>query len=257
MEGSQVTDFGLAVVLLSRDEPLAEAVKMAAQVSGGHVNIVTKATALPDIVSHEFPVLVIVDGETVDWQDAVTRCKLLPQTRQIPLHLIAEAGKTVENRDPDLHIDLHWERAHFLAELPRILDQHLHPPTIYPAGWDDQLSALAREGLAEFNRRDYFEQHEYLEAAWMAEERPIRELYQGILQVGVAFLQIERNNWRGALKMFRRGLPKLRALPPVCQGIELAAFRQTAERIHAEVTALGPERLNEFDQRRFPQIQYE
>ena len=47
------------------------------------------------------------------------------------------------------------------------------------------------------------------ERAWMAESRPIRDLYQGVLQVGLAFLQIEQGNWAGALKMFRRGLPRL------------------------------------------------
>ena len=107
---------------------------------------------------------------------------------------------------------------------------------------------------AEFNRGEYFEQHELLEATWLAESRPVREMYQGILQVGVAFLQIERNNWPGALKLLRRGLPRLRTLPPICQGIDIAAFRAAAEAIHAEITALGPERLGEFDQTYFPKI---
>ena len=111
-----------------------------------------------------------------------------------------------------------------------------------------------RAGLLEFNRREFFEQHEYLELAWNEESRPVREMYQGILQVGVAFLQIERNNWPGALKLLRRGLPRLRTLPPVCQGIDIAAFRAAAAAIHAEVTALGPERLVAFDQTHFPKI---
>jgi hypothetical protein len=88
----------------------------------------------------------------------------------------------------------------------------------------------------------------------MAEARPIREMYQGILQVGLAFLQIERDNWTGAIKMFRRGLPKLRGLPPVCQGVHVGVLREAAEAIHNEITALGPERLGEFDRTRFPKI---
>jgi len=71
----------------------------------------------------------------------------------------------------------------------------------------------------------------------------------------VAFLQIQRNNWAGAIKMFRRGLPRLRALPPICQGVNIASLRAAAEAIHREITALGPERLHEFDQNRFPRIQ--
>src|SRR5690606_27214287 len=120
--------------------------------------------------------------------------------------------------------------------------------------WQDPLSPKARAGVEAFNRGDYFEQHELFEEAWIEEPRPIRELYQGILQVGVAFLQIEKGNWAGALKTFRRGLPRLRDLPPVCQGIDVASLRQAAQAIHQEITALGPGRLHEFDRSRFPQI---
>lgn len=126
----------------------------------------------------------------------------------------------------------------------------------YPEGWDDTLSDAARTGLLDFNRGEYFEQHEALETAWRAETRPIRALYQGILQIGLAFLQIQRGNWAGALKMFRRGLPRLRPLPAVCQGIQLAPLRASAEAIYAEISALGPERLHEFDQKRFPKIEF-
>jgi hypothetical protein len=133
---------------------------------------------------------------------------------------------------------------------------NLQPTVEYPVGWDDVLSAEARTGLLEFNAGHYFEQHEHLETAWRAEPRPIRTMYQGILQVGLAFLQIQRDNWAGAVKMFRRGLPRLRTLPTICQGINIAALRTTAETIHAEIVALGPERLHEFDQSRFPKIQF-
>jgi len=60
------------------------------------------------------------------------------------------------------------------------------------------------------------------------------------LQVGVAFLQMERGNRRGALKMFRRGLPKLRGVADVCQGIKVGAFRSASEQIHRELSEQGP-----------------
>jgi predicted metal-dependent hydrolase len=130
-------------------------------------------------------------------------------------------------------------------------------PTIAPlAGCDEPLCAEALAGVAAFNAGEYFEQHEHFELAWMAESRPIREMYQGILQVGVAFYQIERGNWRGAVKMFRRGLPRLRMLPDVCRGLQIAKLRTVAEAIHTEISELGPERLAEFDPRKFPKIEY-
>lgn len=48
--------------------------------------------------------------------------------------------------------------------------------------------SLLLEGIAQFSRGEYFEPHETLERLWRAETRPVRHrLYQGILQIGVAF----------------------------------------------------------------------
>ena len=141
-----------------------------------------------------------------------------------------------------------------MTGLPKVTAEAVQPPIRYVDGWDAPLPAKARDAVAEFNRGDFFEQHEYFEEAWRAESRPVRDLYQGILQVGVAFFQIEHDNWAGALKLFRRGLPRLRDLPPVCQGIDVAALRTAAAAIHREVTALGPARLHEFDRGKFPKI---
>ena len=203
-----------------------------------------------------FPVVAFVDLATPgDWPAAIQRCKLRPHTRAIPIfafgsHVDAATLQAARRAGAD-HA---WARSRFMDELPAVVERCVHPPVAYPDGWDAPLSELARQGIAEFNRGEYFEQHELLEATWLAESRPVREMYQGILQVGVAFLQIERNNWPGALKLLRRGLPRLRTLPPICQGIDIAAFRAAAEAIHIEITALGPERLGEFDQTHFPKI---
>jgi len=223
---------------------------------GGQPVIVATPENFVDAVDRHFPVLALLDlGSEGDWAHAITRCKIRPQTSQVPLiafgsHVDVATLRAARHAGAD-HA---WARSKLMAELPQIVAQHLHPPVVYPAGWDAPLSELARRGVELFNHGEYFEQHELLEQAWLAEPRPIREMYQGILQIGVAFLQIQRHNWAGAIKMFRRGLPRLRALPPVCQGIDIAAFRATAEAIHWEVTTLGAEHLGEFDQSRFPAI---
>lgn len=225
---------------------------------GGSPHLVETPAAFEQALGRLFPVLALVDlAAEGDWAGAIARCKLRPQTRQIPIyafgsHVDAATLQSARSAGAD-HA---WARSRMMEELPALVARHIHPPVVYPAGWDEPLSANARRGLEEFNRGEYFEQHEYLEHAWMEEERPIREMYQGILQVGVGFLQIERGNWAGAIKMLRRGLPRLRALPPVCQGVQIDAFRRRAEEIHAEITALGPEGLASFDRSRFPQIEY-
>jgi CheY-like chemotaxis protein len=226
------------------------------RIKGGQPVIVETPAAFVDAVDRTFPVLGLIDlGAAGDWAQAITRCKMRPHTSQIPLIAFGSHVDTATLRAArQAGADHAWARSKLMGELPDVVERYLRPPVSYPDGWDAPLSEAARQGIDEFNHGEYFEQHELLEAAWMAEPRPVREMYQGILQIGVAFLQIERDNWPGALKMFRRGLPRLRTLPPICQGVMLAPFRAAAEQIHREVTALGPERLREFDRSRFPRI---
>jgi predicted metal-dependent hydrolase len=207
-------------------------------------------------VDRFFPVLALLDlNVTGEWEMAIRRCKLRPHTAQTPIfafgsHVEVETLKRARQAGAD-HA---WARSKMMEELVPVVQRHVQPPIVYPAGWDAPLSELARHGIEEFNAGEYFEQHEWLEKAWLEEQRPIREMYQGILQIGVGFLQIERGNWMGAIKLLRRGLPRLRSLPPVCQGIDIAAFRAATAAVHAELVALGPQRLQEFDQAKFPKI---
>lgn len=137
-----------------------------------------------------------------------------------------------------------------------MLEHTLTPRTGGGEGCHDVPSGEAKRGFEEFNRGDYFQQHEMLEAAWRAEQRPVRELYQGILQIGLACYQIERENWIGAVKMLRRGLPRLARLPDVCQGVRVSPLSAAAEAMLAELLRLGPERVSLFDRCRFPVVCY-
>ena len=247
------------IVSLELDPDMAAWLDERIKTGGGRALAVTTPDQLVAAVDQWLPVLILIDVDASgDWPRAIQRCKNRPHTQHIPIYAFSRQDNAT--RLEQAHAagaDHIWLQNEMKESLIDLVKHYLYPPVEYLTGWDDYLSDLARTGLIEFNRGKFFEQHEHLEAAWMAESRPIRTLYQGILQVGLAFLQIQRGNWRGALKMFRRGLPRLRNLPPVCQGIHLAEFRTAAEAIHAEISELGAERLAEFDQRRFPKIQFE
>jgi predicted metal-dependent hydrolase len=105
----------------------------------------------------------------------------------------------------------------------------------------------AVEGLDLFNRGQYWKAHEALEAAWLAEGGEIRHLYRGILQVGVAYLHIQRCNYRGAMKMYYRSQRWLDPFPDVCRGINVGKVKQDFEIAIAQVQRLGPDRMAEFD----------
>ena len=250
---------GPAVVVLADDLFFITRLMDVIHQVGGRPIVVEDASGFLAAVDLHFPVLALLDLKTPgDWETAIQSCKLSPQNRHIPLYTFGSHVDTETlRRARQAGADHAWARSKMMEELVAVVQRHVHPPVRVVDGCADPLSRSAVAGLLEFNRGDFFEQHEFLELAWNEESRPVREMYQGILQVGVAFLQIERGNWRGALKMFRRGLPRLREMPAVCQGVDVAGLRAAAETIHAEITTLGPEQLNEFDRSRFPLIHFE
>jgi len=109
------------------------------------------------------------------------------------------------------------------------------------------LHPQAEEGLRLFNAGKYFEAHEALEVAWLQEKGKVRELYRGILQIGVTYLHITRGNYDGAIKVYGRSQRWLKDWSAVCRGIYVEELLRSAELAMREVTRLGRERIGEFD----------
>ena len=118
----------------------------------------------------------------------------------------------------------------------------------------DSPPAALLAGIAEFNAGAYFECHETLEAIWMREPGSIRRLYQGILQIGVGFYHLRNGNYRGTLNLLASGVAYLQPFAPTCMGVELTPLLAAATAVRAQVLALGPTRLREFDPATLPQI---
>ena len=114
--------------------------------------------------------------------------------------------------------------------------------------------AALLEGIEQFNRGDYFEQHETLELLWRAEPRDVRRMYQGILQIGVAFHHLRRLNHHGTVYMLTRGSRYLAPFVPRCQSVDVEALLSEAAAALREVERLGPDRLDEFDWRLAPRV---
>lgn len=99
------------------------------------------------------------------------------------------------------------------------------------------LPPAAQQGVAEFNRGACFEAHEAFEAAWRAEKGPLGEMYQALAQAAAVCLHLQRGNLAGARKVLKRCLTHLEALPPHCQGLDLAALRAALPRLVADARA--------------------
>lgn len=66
-----------------------------------------------------------------------------------------------------------------------------------------------REGLALFNRGEFFECHEVLEAVWLEASGDDKVLLQGLIQVAVSFYHLRRRNFAGSSRLLRAALEKL------------------------------------------------
>ena len=109
------------------------------------------------------------------------------------------------------------------------------------------LHPQAAHGLRLFNAGKYFEAHEALEEAWIAERGIVRDLYRGILQIAVVYLHIMRGNYAGAIKVHGRSQRWMKDWPGVCRGIQVAELRRNADIAITEAQRLGKEHIGEFD----------
>jgi uncharacterized protein len=114
--------------------------------------------------------------------------------------------------------------------------------------------ALLRAGIEQFNRGEYFEQHETLELLWRAERDEVRYLYQGILLVGVGLYHLKRGNSRGAVAKLAAAVRFLQWFSPLCQGVDVATLIADADRARQSLLALGPARLPDFDWSTTPKV---
>jgi sugar phosphate isomerase/epimerase/predicted metal-dependent hydrolase len=112
------------------------------------------------------------------------------------------------------------------------------------------------EGIRLFNEGEYYECHEAIEHEWHAETRPIRRLYQGILQIGVGLLHAQRGNHTGALLLLADGIDKTSEFAPDCLGIDTGRLAAESQAALDHLRELGPERLGEFDSAMAPRVRF-
>jgi uncharacterized protein len=216
---------------------------------------------LLDLISAWGPALLIFDlnNHEIPWREWITLLTSVPATRRIPVlcfgsHVDMEATQAARASGASAVV----ARSRFSSGLPELIRKYARQPDVedLQAACAGPLSSLALKGLEEFNRGEFFEAHELLELAWNEDQSHARELYRAILQVGVAYLQIERGNYNGAVKMFLRLRQWIDPLPALCRGVDVARLREDARRAHQALLALGPDRIAAFDRSLFKPVEY-
>jgi uncharacterized protein len=108
----------------------------------------------------------------------------------------------------------------------------------YQCKQDPPLEFL--KAVEQFNRGDYYECHETLEALWRNEQESIRDLYKGILQIGVAIHHAKRANLRGALRLMASGMELLGGFAPSCLGIDVLRLVAMSDHARKALERLDP-----------------
>jgi predicted metal-dependent hydrolase len=225
-------------------------------------HLVGPGAVLVDKLSRWQPSLLIFDlnNDRVPWQEWITMLTSAPATRRIPVlcfgsHVDIHASESARSAGATAVV----ARSRFASALPDLISKHARKldRTALLTACSEPLTQLAIRGLQEFNRGEYFEAHETLEEAWMKDDSAGRDLYRAILQVAVAYLQIERGNYNGAVKMFLRMRQWLDPLPDRCRGVDVASLRLAARVAHQALLASGPEGITNFDKVLMKPVRYD
>ena len=209
------------------------------------------------------PMVVLVELAATDtqWEEIVIALKTNAATRRIGILGLYSARDHAQQAQTSLLDDmlaletLEDTLLRHVEQYARLSDEALQKD-IAPV-LNQPMPPLVLQGIEAFNRGEYYPSHDYFEQAWMEESNPIRNAYRGILQIAVAYYHIERQNYRGALKMFLRSIQWLEPLPDWVQGIHIAKLRQDAAATRQQMEALGAERIEAFDLTSLHNIQFD
>jgi predicted metal-dependent hydrolase len=217
--------------------------------------------ALVDEISRWQPILIIFDlnNSNIPWSDWIKILKSASATRRIPIicfgsHKDKKGNQTARS----VGADGVFSRNRFFNDLQLQIKKYVRSNNadLLITTCHEPLSEMAVKGLEKFNNRNFYEAHEYLENAWNEDHSSGSQLYRAILQVAVAYLQIERGNYRGAMKMFLRVRQWIDPLPPSCRGINVDELRQNAYEIHEVLSELGPNHLGDLNLDLIRPLQY-
>ena len=224
-------------------------------------HLIGPGAELIDKVTLWQPALIIfdLDNDLIPWRDWISLLKSAPATRRIPVvcfgsHREVEKFRMAREAGADKTV----ARLKFTKELNCLISSYARKPDYKEIEntCDGKLSQLAIEGIELFNHGEYFEAHEVLEKAWNDDQSLGRDLYRAIIQVAVAYLQIERKNYKGAKKMFLRMRQWFDLYPDQCRGVSVSKLKEDAGNAHEELTKLGPERISEFNREFFKPVLY-
>lgn len=203
--------------------------------------------------------LIVVSGDSKFWQHWTTSPRVNAATRRIPIVIVTD-NQPVRESALGSGADFALSVSEIAEQLPSLIEEHARTTdeaflSEITGQCGDPLPPLALDGIRKFNEGEYYKQHDLFEEQWVAEKGPVRDLYRAILQIGIAFFQVERGNRIGALKMVLRSIQWLNILPDTCQGVDVAQLRRDALRLRDALDAWPEDRsMDDFPRSLLTQV---
>ena len=117
-----------------------------------------------------------------------------------------------------------------------------------------QRRPILLRGIEQFNGGYFFEAHETWEELWLPSPWPVRQFLQGLIQIAAAFVHLMRHEYPGTVRLLDEGIEKIAAFSSDTLSIDAGRLLAEARSARDELAALGPERFEEWDQRRLPKM---
>lgn len=136
------------------------------------------------------------------------------------------------------------------------LDSYL---TLTNEAREEHIEALGTDarmqlGADLYNAEHFWHAHEAWEAVWLDAPAPLRDFYQGLIQVAAAFVHVKRDEYPGSVRLLDAGISKLARYGASQERVELASFVEGARRARETLLSLGEKRISEFDHALFPPV---
>ncbi len=113
---------------------------------------------------------------------------------------------------------------------------------------DDEMPAGFWVGIEQFNRQEFYECHDTLEAVWMDAVSAEKNFFQGILQIAVALYHLRNENWRGAVILMGEGINRLHPYPADYGGIEVEGLIEQTTVLLQHLQAAGATQVSAIAQ---------
>ena len=80
---------------------------------------------------------------------------------------------------------------------------------------------LFKKGIALYNKKEFYEAHEYWEELWIEYHLKDKKFIQALIQLTVAYYHLSTGNQKGALSLLNKSLDKMKLFIPVNRGFDV------------------------------------